>query len=216
MLIIHGENIQKSFDFLKQQTKDKKTKFIDCSTISPNELEQILFSESLFEDQSLYILKNVFKNKKYFKQNLALIIKKQNIIIYEEKDISKTYLKNFDKKNIKHFPLSSSLFKFLDNMFLSPKNSLLKELKQVIQENGDQITFFMIAYRIRQLIITKENGSFLIPTFLKFKLKNQSKELDIQKLLFLHTKLLQIDILRKTYDKTKTLSQELENFILKL
>jgi hypothetical protein len=221
LTILHGENIVFSREKLLELTNSFKKKGgeavnKEAKKITVAELEQLLGETNLFDQSKLVVLEGLHslpRSKR--KDDLIEMIKNTSaeIILWEKRNLTKTMLKKFPENKEFEFKLTNQLWKWLDSFGLKPN---LQLLKQVIEQNGAEMTFAMLCRQIRLLIQIKDSGTMRGAPFMIFKLKKQATLLNLSDLLNLHNKLLNLDIQIKTSKNLLNLEQSLNLLILSI
>src|SRR5579872_4006091 len=124
--LIHGEDVGASRSFyLELLKKATNAQTLDAESLNLNALVQILEGGSLFETQINLFIENPsarFKTGSYDLKSFTSIVNrnssKQSIVIYESKQLTSEYLKNFPGAEVKSFNFPKDLFAFLDALFI--------------------------------------------------------------------------------------------------
>lgn len=207
MIIIHGENIVASRNYLKTITDGFKGEVVrlEGNQLTFNQILQSLESQSLFEENRLVVLEKVFSllpsKEKEKILNYLKVSDNKNAVIWEGKKIDGRVLKSFKRMTVRCFDLSPYIFKLLDSISPgNPKQSLIF-FHQCLSQDPPEIIFYMLVRQFRLLIIAKdlgEKGLEKMADWQKLKLVGQAKKFTLGKLLFLHRQLLKIDYEQKT------------------
>ena len=224
MLIIHGDNPVGSRDLLNQKISDYKQKGIkditnlDGKKISLNQVIQSIESQSLFGTDRLVVIENLLaRPKSNDKDEIVSYLKNLNIsevLIWESKKLTKTQIKSFKFAKDQEFKTPSTIFSFLDSLG-GNKKQLINKYLESINTNSPGSIFYMLSRQIR-LIIQTQDPEMKIAPWQKSKLISQLKKLGLEKVLWIHHQLLQIDERIKTGQSPIGLEGELELLISKM
>ena len=221
LTILHGENIVFSRQKLLELTRAFKKKGgevvnKEAKKISIADLEQLLGETNLFDQSKLVVLEGLHslpRSKRKTDLTEMVSATSAEVILWEKRNLTKTMLKKFPEASDFEFKLSNQLWKWLDNFGSQPN---LKLLKEVIEQNGAEMTFAMLCRQIRLLIQIKDTGTMSGAPFMIFKLKKQAKQFTLVNLLSLHKKLLNLDIKAKTSGNLLNLDQSLDLLVLSI
>ena len=224
MLIIHGDNPVGSRDLLNQKISDYKQKGVkdivrlDGKKVSLNQIIQSIESQSLFGTDRLVIIENLITRPKSSIKNEIISYLKNletpEMIIWEPKKLTKTQIKPFKFAKNQEFKISSTIFSFLDSLSGNKKQIAHKYLES-IKANSPGSIFYMLSRQIRLIIQTLDPEMKIAP-WQKSKLTSQLKKIGIEKILWIHHQLLQIDERIKTGQSSLGLEGELELLISKM
>ena len=224
MLIIHGDNPVGSRDLLNQKISDYKQKGVkdivrlDGKKVSLNQIIQSIESQSLFGTDRLVIIENLITRPKSSIKNEIISYLKNletpEIMIWEPKKLTKTQIKPFKFAKNQEFKISSTIFSFLDSLSGNKKQIAHKYLES-IKANSPGSIFYMLSRQIRLIIQTLDPEMKIAP-WQKSKLTSQLKKIGIEKILWIHHQLLQIDERIKTGQSSLGLEGELELLISKM
>jgi len=227
LTLLHGDNIVASrneLTRLKELAKDKEIRDINGKNISESDLRQAVESSSLFGNTMLVVIEQLFsglgkkeKLVKLFGEILNAASLSVDIIIWEPKELGKTALGCFSKAHIQLYKTPTVLFEFLDT--LKPNNA--KQSILLMEKMGDtvapELLLYMMEMRVRQLIQVKDNITpEKMSPWQMMRLTNQSKSFTMDKLLFMHTELLQMEFAYKSGRTPFTLSELISQLIINL
>ncbi|PIS09622.1 hypothetical protein COT75_00260 [Candidatus Beckwithbacteria bacterium CG10_big_fil_rev_8_21_14_0_10_34_10] len=226
---IHGEDQaltrSEALNLLKAAKKEKKEILrLDGLKISLNELIQAFESNSLFGQDKLIYLENFFqRNKSKNKEEILTYLKASEIlpdlIIWEKKEISGTTLRWLPKNwDYRVFKIKQSIFSFLDSLTPYNQETNLSLLRKASSKDGPELVFYMMAKRIRDLLLAKELGKkgLVGAPWQIGKLIKQSQAFTIEKLLTIYKKLLNIDLDIKTGGSFMPLDWHLDLLLTRL
>ena len=131
------------------------------------------------------------------------------LILWEKRDLTPTMLKQFKGAKCEQFKLSKVLFKWLDSLGGDRRDVILLT-HQAVEQDGAELSFFMLVRQVRLLIEVKSGGQPGGPPFMISKLKRQASNFTLEELFDLHTKLLKIDLDQKTSGSLLSLPQALD------
>ncbi len=223
MLILHGDNQSKVHAQLSQvladcQQKEITTQRLEAKHLSLAELEEALQAQSLFGNEKTIILEGLFSLPNSKKRTALIDFVKNHqeaVVLVENKTLTASNLKNFPQAKVEHYPLTNTLFSFLDS--LNPqgnKTQQLNKLQAAITQDGAFMCLVMLARQIRLLIQAKEGHKMAGAPFMLAKLKKQSQNFSLEQLLKLHQQLYRLDSLEKTSQNLLSLENSLELFII--
>lgn len=222
MLIIHGSNNVFSRKFLTDKTRSFLGEIVnlDGEKLNLTQLRQTLESISLFNQDRLIVIENIFTRRSSKERTEILghlkLSNPANVILWEEKPIDGRTLAPFSGAKIQRFDLSRTIFKFLDSVFSGNRKISLSLLKQCLTQDTPEMIFYMFSLRVRSLIIALdlgEKGLTDMPRWQQNKLIFQAKKFGLEKLLIVYKQLLKIDIQQKTGKNIIPLSSQLDLLI---
>ncbi len=217
--ILHGEHTVASRTILAQLLDQARANGVtvvrlQAKNLTEAELETQLGSSDLFGTDKLIVLEELHSLPRSSRKNsLIAAVAKSSIpvVLWEKRDLTPTMLKQFQGAKVEHCKASSSLFSWLQSIGTTqPIKKKLELLQQSIAADSDQFCFIMLCRQVRQLLIVKDAGSVAGHPFAVAQLKKQAALFSLEKLLRLHSKLLDIDWTHKTGKATLTLAQELD------
>ncbi len=95
-------------------------------------------------------------------------------------------------------------------------DKLISQFHTILESQDAEFVFAMIIRQVRQMLLFLSDGSFSGPPFARGKLEKQAKRFSVERLLTLHTRLLEIDRRQKTSRSALTLPQEIDLFLSEL
>lgn len=223
--VLHGESIVQSRRELSEQIEKAKKNFLEIVSfegkqISLNDLILALEGKSLFKDERLIIIENLFSlPKSKDKEKIIETLKQnpeKNVLIWEGKELSKEIISKYSPElTFQLFKLPSVIFKFLDSLKPGIKKDNLENFHLCLQQEDPEMIFAMIIRQIRLLILVKEGEKFLsgLASWQKRKLISQGKLFDLKLLANLYQKLLEIDYQQKTSQSPFDLTSSLDLLI---
>ena len=211
IFFLHGDNQiasrEKLIDLINQaKVENKEIIRLDGLKIDLNQVLQALESSSLFGQEKITIIEQLFSRpKSKEKEDIIKYLKKETIshdlVLWEKKEISGTTTRWLPKEwNFQSFKTPTIIFKFLDSIKPNNQKQMLTLLKQSIKKDSSEMVFYMLARRIRELIIGLDLGKEGLKgaPWQVGKLMHQAGNFSIEQLIKLYAKLLDIDIDIKT------------------
>ncbi len=224
-LILHGDNVIQSrleLTNLIKSSKAEETIKLNGKNIKEADLRQALESQSLFKQEKLIIIENLLTRTRSKEKTQLLSIASQtdqSIIFWEPKAATATNLKPFKDFQIKLFKTPAAIFKFLDSLKPNNAKASLHILHNQLKKEPIELIFYMLCRRISQLITASDkNAPKLLKAapWQKSRLISQAKTFNQNKLIDLHTQLLQIDEKIKTGQSHMALASQLDLLLLSL
>ena len=230
MIILHGLNIvesRKELENLKNQAKGQEMIILDGARLDLGELKQALEAKSLFGQEKLVVLENLFGAKKKTKEQEKIIdyLKKAkqdtDLIIWEDQEVGKAFLHFFPYARVKIFKPDPLLFRFLETLRPSGSQDMIESFRKVTAREDANLIFNMIIRQFRLLLFLKAGeGNFeeveRLADWQKTKIAKQAQYFAMEKLLRAYRELLTIDYQEKTGLTPYSLSQTLELFLANL
>lgn len=228
IILIHGDQLEQSRNKLneyKEAAKDKELRVVDGKRADQTHLLQALESRSLFGNDTAVIiegfLSNAKKREKTFLNTLEKLVdvgSTTDVILYEEKEIDKTTIGKLGKNiRIELYKTPVVLFQFLESLRPGNPQVSLDAFTQTVVTEPVEVVFILIIRRIRQLIEVADNSTPVgLQDWQAARLTSQARHFTIKQLVAMHEQLLNIDIAIKTGSTPFTLTQLLEQFIIKL
>ena len=229
IFFLHGDNQVLSrvkLNELIENAKSEKKEIIrlDGLKANLNQVLQTLESSSLFGQEKLVIIEDLFSRpKSKERETIIKYLKKKNIIpdliFWEKKEISGTTTRWLPKEwQYQVFKTPTIIFKFLDSIKQNNQKQMLTFLKQSIKKDSSEMVFYMLARRIRELIIAIDLGKEGLKgaPWQIGKLVGQSKNFSLDQLKEIYAKLLNIDIDIKTGSSFMSLDWHLDLLMVDL
>ncbi len=233
MFIIHGENQASSRQKLTElvavaEDAGRQVWRLAAKNLTPAQLSDQATSQHLFLPDQTIVIEDLHAlptsaRKKELLDLVATIAgtdTQTDLILWEKKTLTPTMLKKFATAKVFEFPISKTLFKWLDSLRgqanEGEKSTMLRLFHQTVSQDGDFMTVSMLARQIRLLIEVSETGRVGGPPFLAAKLQKQARTFSLTQLLDVHRQLLEIDLHLKTSTSPLSLVQELDLLLLKL
>ncbi|GAI75303.1 unnamed protein product, partial [marine sediment metagenome] len=206
------------------KTENKEIFRLDGLKIDLNQVLQSLESSSLFGQEKLIVIEGLFSRiKSKEKDSIIKYLKKEKIspdlIFWERKEISGTTLRWLPKEwQYQVFKTPTIIFKFLDSLRPGNQTQILGLLLNSIKKDSAEMVFYMLARRIRELIIASDIGKEGLKgaPWQIGKLMSQAKNFTLEQLTTVYGKLLEIDIDIKTGRSFMPLDWHLDLLIVDL
>jgi DNA polymerase III delta subunit len=227
MIILHGEDAQKSYERLIALTEEFKSKqfaitTFDAVEIDITSLRQEIGSTELFGSSKCLVINNLLSGtKSKNKDKLVDVINQvteHEIILWENKGLTPTVLKKFAQAKIESFAISPVIFKFLDSLKPNNTKTILLSWKKLQNEGTEpEFVFAMLVRQFKLMIQVKSGPSYMklapYPTRL---ISQQATYYQLDHLLDLYQKLYEIDVKVKTGVGGNTIDNLLTNFFQKI
>lgn len=229
MLLIHGDNLTASRNYLNQLLvaagqKNQEIVRLDGTKITLTDVKQALEAGSLFGQDKLIVVENLFSRlKSKEKEEIIDYVAKSsptgNLYFWEAKIINLTTLKKFGPKlQIKLFKIPALIFQFLDAVWPGNQKTMLKSLK-LLKSEQPELVFYLLCRRISQLIVAGDLGKAGLTKMAPWqqaKMLSQAQKFTLQQLTAFYQKLLTIDKQIKTGQTLAPLDYHLDLLIMAL
>jgi DNA polymerase III delta subunit len=227
MIILHGEDANKSYSRLIVLTEGLKSKQIeivthDAQEIDITHLRQEIGSSGLFGSLKCFVIKNLLSGTKSKNKDKIVEVLSQEtgheIILWENKGLTATILKKFPKATVESFSISPIIFKFLDSLRPQNTKNILLSWKNLLKEGTEPEFVFTMTVRQIKLLIQVKSG----PQYLKLApyparlISQQATYFTLEHLLDLYQKLYEIDLKIKTGTGGNSIDNLLTNFFQKI
>ena len=205
ILVIHGDNIEKSYERLKMLIDEAKKKGFAIERVSTNDylsLSERLVSRGLFEEKKLIIAENINSLKKTDLNFLKKKVSKLSVdlIIYHQGIIPRTFLTSLPKGyKEESFEIPKYIWKFLDSFYPGNSVSSLKLLHELVKSEPVEFILYLLAKQLKDLyIVNKESTALTYQGWRISKLKSQASKFTIGKIKEIIIDLSGADIKSKT------------------
>lgn len=219
IIVYTGEDIissRKAFLEYLESLKNEDYEVVRINGKDASEETLILHSAaySLFGQKKLLAIDNLLSGKK-FKENEKILKTLSSleceVVIWENKDFSKSDTLKYPNFVFHNFKLPEVLYKFLDNLSPGETGSNLMFFRKAVENTDPNFLFLMLVRQIRLLILSSDKKDLLkLAPWQKGKLQKQAKLFTLEKLKEINQKLLQIDFREKTSQTPFSLEQQLE------
>lgn len=227
MIILHGEDIKKSYQRLCSITEDYKNKNVeviihDAVDLDITGLSQELNSSGLFGTTKLIVIKNLMSGKKSKEVNQIIKALQEtqndNIVLYEDKKVSVSIINKFSGAKVEHFAISPIIFKFLDSLRPNNLKQILVSWNSIKDENTEpEFVFAMIVRQVKLMVQSKSTENYLkIAPYPARLIRQQATFFQHNQLLDLYHELHLIDQKIKTGKGGNNLENLLINFFQKI
>ena len=192
IIILHGDNIQKSYKRLSIFIKEAKSRNWEVTDYNLDSIS----NQSLFSAERFYILKDY---KILAKKEVTRLEKYDgNLIIYHDGNIPALFIKSLPKDTkVEKFELPRLVFKFAESFYPKNANNCIKLLHELSSNEPIELTFFWLQRHLRDLFWVKV-GKPNYPDWRINKLKSQSNKFSLELLKEIIDNLSKIDIKVKT------------------
>lgn len=219
--LIHGDDLEKIEKSLLDLSRGIESLRIDGSKVKLKTLETELLDGSLFGEQKLFIVENIYKNK--LKKDLFQFLTDQkdnlNVILVERKKLTKKDVSVIKFNMINEHLLPQFYFKFLDEFYPGNRINTEKYYTQLLNSLEAEQIFYSIIKRIRALIAIKMNldSHSEISRFAPWqlgKMRSQARFWTEDELINFYKRLYEIERKMKSSELTVNLKKYLDILIL--
>lgn len=218
--LLHGDHIEASrneLNTIKKEAGEKEIRQLDGQSIESATLIQSLDSSSLFGGEILVVIERLFsklgRQQKKIEELAGMLAKTQaDIVLWEDKEVGATVIKNLGTATVRLFKLPVLIFQFLDTV--KPNN--VKQLLTLFEQlDSPELVFAMLVKRVRQLISIADGGT---PAGLQgwqvARLTTQAKSFTMSELVALYTRLGHAEYAIKSGTSPFTMRQLLEQIVV--
>jgi hypothetical protein len=225
-LLIHGSDIEKSREYyFQEKNKLQNPISLEGEGLTFDAFFQAAENKSLFEEQIIILIENLFSKNKSTSTEIKRIIqfinnsKNLSVILWEQTEITKTsqgQLKNFD---IKPFIIPQKLFQFLDNLRPNNSNNLIKLFHELIETQEPELIFFMLVRQFRLFLQAAGNYPDQIDEVKRMapwqlsKLTVQTRNFSKNQLIKLYNQLFEIETNQKTGKTSYPITTSIDFFL---
>lgn len=164
---------------------------------------------NLFAQQTVFCMDNLEKTgfkkstkvkaDKMYEAIVSLAQDKSIVILDFEDGKQSRQLKLKDIATIHESKTAVSIFSLVESCNPGNKNSFIQGLKTVCSTQDEQFVFIMLYRHIRLLVLVQSNDpSLKLPPWQKYKIINQAKKWEPQRLIDYYSGLIKIEITSKT------------------
>ncbi len=215
--LLYGENVAESrnkFVSLREEYSSKEYEIIELTSDTLPELDKWLFdSQLLFAPKRAFFGQNLVSKKEHRE-----ILKKYDdksveahFVLWEEDIDDRTAKFSFANAQITPFKFPQNIFKLLDSLYPGNKQEALQILNSLADLVDENIVFFMLVKRARELLLIAEGKA--IPKLADWqlgRLKEQARRWDKNKLTNFYDALYRIDVMNKSGTTTYSLKKALD------
>lgn len=225
ILIIHGDDVLASRNYFVELKKNTLSPLsFDAVGLTLTDLKQVFEGGGLFSDERNIFIENFFSEiNEELLEYLEKVQKSGNIVIWEEKELTKKQLGELPKAGVKLFKVPAEIFAFLDSIQPSRGSELLKRFHSIIAQREVEFVLFMLIRQFRLLLSIVEGQSKeeidevkRLAPWQKSKLLKQARYFSPNQLAQLYKKLFSIDYGLKTGSSSLTLVQSIDFFLLSI
>jgi DNA polymerase III delta subunit len=226
MFILHGDHETALYTEISSQLEKAKKEGrdivrLDGKKLTIFDLERALGTDALFANKKLVIIERFLSSTRSKAKDalIAFIQKLDNpeteIVFVEPKILTALQLKAFPKAIQKQFKYPPVLFTWIESIGIKNRVEVLSLFHTALEQEDAYICFAMLIRQVRILLSFKD-GSYAGPPFLRAKVDKQARGFSLEKLLHLHTRLLEIDEGEKTSTSSLSLPQNLDLLLAEL
>jgi DNA polymerase III delta subunit len=226
LTIIHGDDHTRAraqFTLLKSSSR-KEIRELSGKKFDAAQFVQATESSSLFGNDLLIVGENILssanKREKAYQLLVATISRaaeSADILLYEEKELDKTTANKLTGAKLYLHKLPVLIFQFLDNLRPGQGTSSAAQLTALLSTEPAEVIYTLLVRRVRQLIQLADHVSPEgLAEWQQGRLTAQSRFFTMEKLLAMHTQLVEADISIKTGASPFTLAQLLTHCIVSL
>jgi len=227
LILLHGDNIVASrneLTRLKEGAKGKEIRDINGKDISEQDLRQAVESLSLFGTTMLVVIENTFasigRKEKQIKLLAGIISNASDavdILLWEPKEIGKTVLSELKKAKVQLYKTPPIIFEFLDSLLPNQTKKLVLVSEKTMESVPIELILYMTEMRVRQLIQVKDNVTpEKMSPWQAMRLTNQGKSFTMDKLLSMHTQLIDLEYSFKSGTTPYSLTELIKKFIIEI
>ncbi len=212
--ILHGENIVQSRKRLteileKSRKEGTEIVYLDGTKVTITEVRSALESGSLFGESKLVVIENLKE-----KPEILTYLKKgkfdNDLILWEQKEIKREILPGAEMEVFKLTPL---IFSFLESLKPGSVKESLRLLSELKKGEEPEMIFYMLVRQFRNLILARDLGAPGLSEMALWQQKKflkQAENFNLEQLLEIYRKLLEIDFAQKTSTDPFNLSSRLD------
>lgn len=193
--IFHGDNIKDSRQQLLSAIPQSPTQnllHLDSKNLDPNQINNFIFGPSLFGDQKILWIDNLFSAPKPIFTQLTNQLTQAdfNVYLWQDKNLTPTQLKNFPQAKVSTFKPDNAIFKCLYS--IKPKNTktCLNYYQKVIQQEYYDLFLYLLKNHLRKNLNTHTTPFYLKLINLDFQ--NKSGQLPLPREIALEQILVQL------------------------
>lgn len=174
--IIHGEDIITSRSFLKKMLDAQKAPILDAKTTDSGTILQELASISLFEDDQPLVIEHLFSPKRT-SVIPALMQSTRTIYLWEPKQIGSALLVKAAGARVVHFPISRTLFTWLDSLRPSAFPKMVGDLHSLLtHREPPELIWRILMNRLQELTQVHSQRVASVPQWKIQKLQTQAQK----------------------------------------
>ncbi len=215
--VLYGENNADSRNKFVALRQDYIAKDFEIIELTPEVLPEL--DKWLFDTQLLFAPKRAFFGQNLLsKKEQREILKKYDnssveahFVLWEESIDDKTAKYAFTNAQLVPFKYPQNIFQLLDGLYPGNKEASLSLLSSVSASVDENIIYFMLVKRARELLLLKENQEIpKLAGWQKTRLVNQANKWPLEKLCNFYDALYRIEVLNKTSGKAYSLKKALD------
>ncbi len=225
--LLHGDYIEasrKELVHLRSKYPGKEIRELEGRGLDLPALTQALESQSLFGDDTVVVITNLLKalgrKSKQSEAYTALLADRgasTEIILWEDKEVSKTMVGQLGKVTVRLFSIPTVIFQFLDSVGPGNTKKSLMLFVQLMETEPAEIVWAMLTKRMRQLV-TLVGGE--TPVELQGwqvgRLTTQAKLFSMEKITMVYRSMTEIEYSVKSGSTPFTLAQHITQLLIAL
>lgn len=219
--VLYGENSADSRNKFVSIRQEYVTKDYEIIELTPDVLPEL--DKWLFDTQLLFAPKRAFfgQNLLSKKEHREILKKYDNsnveahFILWEESIDDKTAKYAFATAQLIPFKYPQNIFQLLDGLYPGNKEISLSLLSSVASSVDENIIYFMLVKRVRELLLLKENQEIpKLAGWQKTRLASQAQKWPLGKLCNFYDALYRLDVLNKTSGTPYSLKKALDILLI--
>ncbi len=219
--ILFGENSAESrnkYVSLRNEYTANNYEIIELTADILPELDKWLFdTQLLFAPKRAFFGQNLLskKEQREILKKYDTLKTEAHFILWEESIDDKTAKYAFTTAKLVPFKFPQNIFQLLDGLYPGNKQASLTLLSSVVNSVDENIIYFMIVKRIRELLLLKEGQEIpKLAGWQKSRLSNQAQKWPLEKLCNFYDALYRIEVLNKTSGTPYQLKKALDILII--
>ena len=222
--LIHGDNeaeIARKTAEMVAKAKERNIEIIrlDGKRIEIADLERAIGTDTSFASEKLVCI-NGFLSRRISKDNKALqewVVSNTkdptDLLLVEYRKLTATQLKPFSSAKLITCLFPKTIFLFLEELGVAPLGKQLERLRLILENEDAEVVFSLLVRQLRLLLQFKSDGRIDAPPFVQSKVASQAGNFTMEKLLALHSQLMDLDEKQKTSSGAMPLAHELDLFL---
>jgi DNA polymerase III delta subunit len=227
IILLHGDNTISSRTELTNLLKQYHDQGKDIEKLNGDQLDLIVLQHSV-ETANLFspkvtVIENIFSQRVSKEKNSlitylgSLDVNQTEMVIWEKKEVSKTWLKKAAANwVVKKYPLPSLIFNLTDSLAPNNQPRLLQLYHQCRASLADELVFFMLCRRLREMLLVSLGEKIINAPWEVAKITRQAKNFTTNQLLNSYQQLLKIDYSIKTGQTDLSLGWHLDLWLARL
>ncbi len=236
--IIHGTDTASSRKYFLT-LKEKKTNpvIVDGRSVDITDLVQIFEGGELFTTSKDFLIEELFgkksriagssaTGKKNEIKSIVAFLEEQsvenNVVLWEEGELSKATLNSFKDPVVQLFRLPQTLFTFLENIRPGNGQKLVALFNEAIKTADSEMIYFMMVRQIRLLLaLVDQTGDTIdevrkMAPWQKSRLQTQADYFEIDELKSFYKKLFEVEVAMKTGNLSSSFASTIDFLLLEI